>query len=98
MSAEQATNIIDEGIRGQGGAGVAPPASPGLLTVNDLGARSSNDAEESASAISSNRSGPESPTIAGAAYIEPTVALDLLNVLQTHTAQALACVICRRQS
>ena len=38
MGAEQASSIDEVISRSQGGAGVAPPASPGLLIVNDLDA------------------------------------------------------------
>ena len=83
---------IDEVIsRSQGGAGVAPPASPGLLTINDLDARRSSNADGSESAASSSRSRPESPRTAGAAPALPaysTVAQDIHSLLETHIASA----------
>ena len=86
MGAEQASSVNEVISRSQGGAGVAPPASPGLLTINDLNARRSSNADGSESAASSSRSRPESPRTAGAAPALHTVALDLRSLLETHIA------------
>ena len=86
MGTEQASSVDEVISRSQGGAGVAPPASPGLLTINDLNARRSSNADGSESAASSSRSRPESPRTAGAAPALHTVALDLRSLLETHIA------------
>ena len=54
MGTEQASSIDEVISRSQGGAGVAPPASPGLLTINDLNARRSSNVGGSESAASSS--------------------------------------------
>ena len=89
MGAEQASSVDEVISRSQGGAGVAPPASPGLLTINDLNARRSSNADGSESAASSSRSRPESPRTAGAAPALHTVALDLRSLLETHIASVM---------
>ena len=86
MGTEQASSVDEVISRSQGGAGAAPPASPGLLTINDLNARRSSDADGSESAASSSRSRLESPRTAGAAPALHTVALDLRSLLETHIA------------
>ena len=93
MGTEQASSVDEVISRSQGGAGVAPPASPGLLTINDLNARRSSNADGSESAASSSRSRPESPRTAGAAPALHTVALDLRSLLETHIASVLLYVL-----